>query len=66
MKLREGPLLLTAKPNANQKHTGNPLDVITITEDGTYFNDLSDEQRAAWDAAGEQQFTRFIVESMLK
>lgn len=66
MELRDAPLLLTAKPNANRKHNGNPLDVITMTEDGTYFNDLTDVQRAARDAAGEQQFTRFIVESLLK
>lgn len=65
MELRDAPLFLAAKPNANRRHRGNPLDVVTMTEDGSYFNDLTDEQRTARDAAGERQFTHFIVENLL-
>lgn len=59
--LKEIPLKLSPIPNANRKHRGNPLDVITLLEDGRYFNDLSDEERTALDNAGEKAFTDFIV-----
>ena len=65
MELKDAPLLLTAKPNSNRKHKGNPLDVVTMTKDGKYFNDLTDAERTALDVAGEQQFTNFIIENML-
>lgn len=59
--LKEVPLKLSPIPNANRKHRGNPLDVITQLEDGRYFNELSDEERTALDQAGEAEFTDFII-----
>ncbi len=66
MELLDHPLWLCAKPNQNRKHKGNPLDVVTKTADGRYFNDLSDEERTDYDGQGEQQFTEFVVSNLLK
>lgn len=66
MELLDRPLQLCAEPNRNRKHKGNPLDVVTKTADGRYFNDLSDEERTAYDQQGEQQFTSFVVSNLLK
>lgn len=66
MELLDRPLQLCAEPNQNRKHKGNPLDVITKTADGRYFNELSDEERTAHDRQSEQQFTNFVVSSLLK
>lgn len=63
--LKEIPLKLSPVPNKNRKHRGNPLDVITQLEDGRYFNELSDEERTAFDRAGEEAFTEFIVSHLL-
>lgn len=63
--LKEIPLKLSPIPNVNKKHRGNPLDVISMLEDGRYFNDLSDEERTALDKAGEEEFTEFIVSKLL-
>lgn len=63
--LKEIPLILSPMPNTNRKHRGNPLDVITLLEDGRYFNELSDEERTALDKAGEEEFTDFIVSHLL-
>lgn len=63
--LKEAPLKLSPIPNTNRTHRGNPLDVITLLEDGRYFNDLSDEERTALDKAGEEEFTDFIVRHLL-
>lgn len=63
--LKEIPLKLSPVPNKNRKHRGNPLDVITLLEDGRYFNELSDEERTALDRAGENAFTEFIVSHLL-
>lgn len=65
MELLDRPLQLCAEPNPNRKHKGNPLDVVTKTADGRYFNDLSDEERTAYDRQGEQQFTEFVVSNLL-
>lgn len=64
MELCDTPLTLTATPNSNRKHRGNPLDVVTLTEDGRYFNELSDTERIALDKAGEQSFTDFVVKHL--
>ena len=64
--LLEPPLKLTSIPNQNRYHRGNPLDVISMTLDGKYFNDLSDEERIAHDRSGEDAFTRFIIEHLLE
>lgn len=66
MELLDRPLQLCAEPNQNRRHKGNPLDVITKTADGRYFNELSDEERTAHDRQSEQQFTNFVVSSLLK
>ena len=63
--LKEVPLKLSPVPNSNRKHRGNPLDVITILEDGRYFNELSDEERTNLDKAGEADFTEFIINNLL-
>lgn len=65
MELLDRPLQLCAEPNQNRKHKGNPLDVVTKTADGIYFNDLSDEERTAYDQNGERQFTAFIINNLL-
>lgn len=65
IELKEIPLKLSPVPNRNRKHRGNPLDVITLLEDGRYFNELSDEERTALDKAGEEAFTEFIVSHLL-
>ena len=65
MKLSDAPLKLTSYPNSDRSHRGNPLDVVTLTEDGRYFNSLTDEERTARDAAGEREFTEFIVKNLL-
>lgn len=57
----DAPLKLVATPNTNRNHNGNPLDVITQVEDGRYFNDLTDAERAALTADEEARFTQFIV-----
>lgn len=62
--LKEVPLRLSPVPNTNRKHRGNPLDVISMLEDGRYFNDLSDEERTALDEAGEAEFTNWIVSNL--
>ena len=59
--LKEVPLKLCSVPNTNRNHRGNPLDVVTMLEDGRYFNDLTDEERTGLDEAGEREFTDFIV-----
>lgn len=66
MELPDRPLTLCAEPNANRKHKGNPLDVVTKTADGRYFNDLTDEERIAYDQQGELAFTEFVVNNLLK
>lgn len=63
--LLEDPLILSPIPNANRNHQGNPLDVITITENGRFFNDLTDEERTQRDQAGEEKFTNFILSHLL-
>lgn len=65
MELLDRPLRLCSVPNPNRKHKGNPLDVVTKTADGRYFNDLTDEERTAYDQQGERQFTEFIVRNLL-
>ena len=64
--IKDSPLKLSSIPNSNRKHKGNPLDVISLVEDGRYFNDLSDEERVALDKKGEQEFTDFIVCNVMK
>ena len=59
--LKEVPLKLCSVPNTNRNHRGNPLDVVTMLEDGRYFNDLTDEERTGLDEAGKREFTDFIV-----
>lgn len=66
MELLDRPLQLCAEPNQNRRHKGNPLDVITKTADGRYFNELSDEERTAHGRQSEQQFTNFVVSTLLK
>jgi len=66
MELLDRPLQLYAEPNQNRKHKGNPLDVVTKTADGRYFNDLSDEERTAYDRSGEEQFKEFVVSNLLR
>lgn len=61
MELKDKPMILSATPNTNRYHRGNPLDVISQLEDGRYFNDLSDEERTALDAVNEKKFTDFII-----
>lgn len=63
--LLEDPLRLSPIPNTNRDHRGNPLDVITMTENGRFFNDLTDEERTQRDKAGEEQFTKFILSHLL-
>ena len=65
MKLGEVPLKLSPIPNTNRRHKGNPLDVITLTEDGRFFNDLTDQERTELDKVGEQEFTDFILRNLL-
>lgn len=59
------PLKLSPVPNRNRKHKGNPLDVISLLDDGRYFNDLSDAERVSLDQKGEQAFTNFILDHLL-
>lgn len=59
--LKEVPLKLCSVPNTNRNHRGNPLDVVTMLEDGRYFNDLTDEERTGLDEVGEREFTDYIV-----
>lgn len=66
MELLDRPLQLCPEPNQNRKHRGNPLDVVTKTADGRYVNELSDEERTDHDRQGEQQFTNFVVSTLLK
>lgn len=66
MELQDLPLQLCAEPNQDRKHKGNPLDVITKTADGRYFNDFSDKERTVHDRQSEQQFTNFVVSILLK
>lgn len=66
MNLADAPLRLSSCPNSNRSHRGNPLDVITLTEDGRYVNELSDEERTLRDKAGEQKFTDFILRNLRK
>ena len=66
MDLLDRSLQLCAEPNQNRNHRGNPLDVVTKTADGRYFNDLSDEERIIYDQQGEKQFTEFVVMNLLK
>lgn len=65
MTLPDAPLKLSQYPNINRKHRGNPLDVVTLTEDGRFFNELSDEERTERDSAGERDFTEFVVKNLL-
>lgn len=65
MNLGEVPLKLSPIPNINRRHRGNPLDVITLTADGRFFNDLTDQERTELDKAGEQEFTDFIIRNLL-
>ena len=57
-------LKLSSIPNTNRVHRGNPLDVISLVEDGRYYNDLTDEERVVLESVGEQQFTDFIVNNV--
>lgn len=66
LEINDTPLLLATKANTNRKHNGNPLDIVSVIEDGRYFNDLSDEERVALDQKGEQLFTDFIVNNLSK
>lgn len=63
--LKEPLFQLSPIPNANRSHRGNPLDVLSITTDGRFYNDYSDEERTALDQAGEQDFTNFLVSNLL-
>lgn len=65
MELPDRPLQLCTEPNKNRKHKGNPLDVVTKTAGGRYFNELTDKERVAYDRQGEQKFTEFVVNSLL-
>lgn len=65
LELKDPLFQLSPIPNTNRTHRGNPLDVLSLLEDGRYFNDLTDEERTALDADGEKQFTDFIVNSLL-
>lgn len=66
MELKDAPLKLSPVPNSNRKHKGNPLDVISLIEDGRYFNDISDDERVELDKKGEKEFTNFIINNLLK
>ena len=66
MELLDRPLQLCAEPNLNRNHKGNPLDVVTKTTDGRYFNELTDDARIIYDQQGEQQFTEFVVHNLIK
>lgn len=59
--IQDAPLKLSESPNTNRHHRGNPLDVISQTPDGRYYNELSDEERTALEAKGEKEFTDFIL-----
>lgn len=63
--IKDSPLKLSSTPNSNRKHRGNPLDVISLIEDGRYFNDLTDEERVSLDQKGEQEFVDFIVSNVM-
>lgn len=63
--LTDPPLKLSPCPNINRAHRGNPLDVVTLTEDGRYYNELSDEERTLRDQTGELDFTNFIISNLL-
>lgn len=65
IKLKETPLKLSSVPNSNRKHRGNPLDVISLTEDGRYFNDLSDDERVELGKKGEKDLMDFIISKLL-
>jgi len=65
MELFDRPLMLCPQPNRNRNHRGNPLDVVTQTSDGRYFNELTDNERIAYDQQGEQSFTQFVVNNLL-
>ena len=66
MELLDRPLQLCAEPNQNRNHKGNPLDVVTKTVDGRYFNELADDERVNYDQQGEQHFTEFVVHNLIK
>lgn len=66
MVLPDPPLRLVPVPNTDRRHRGNPLDVVTQTEDGIYYNTLTDQERTARDQFGEQKFTEFILSHLLK
>lgn len=58
------PLILSAEPNTEMTHSGNPLDVITKTLDGRFYNTLSDVERASYDEVAERAFTEFVVNNL--
>ena len=66
MELLDRPLQLCSEPNLNRNHKGNPLDVVTKTADGRYFNELTDDARIIYDQQGEAQFTEFVVHNLIK
>lgn len=66
MELLDRPLQLCAEPNLNRNQKGNPLDVVTKTADGRYFNELADDERVNYDQQGEQHFTEFVVHNLIK
>lgn len=62
--IHDPPMRLSAQPNVNRKHNGNPLDVLTLVEDGRYYNDLSDEERTGLYGDEEEKFTDFVVKNL--
>lgn len=64
--IRDSPLKLSSISSPNRNRKKNPLDVISLVENGRYFHGLSDEERVASGKKGEQEFTDFIVRNVIK
>lgn len=58
--IEDCPLKLVSTPNPNREHGGNPIDVLSLTEAGRYYNDLSDEERVQLDSKTEKEFLSFM------
>lgn len=63
--LKEPLFKLSPIPNINRNHRGNPLDVLSITADGRFYNEYSDAERTALDQEGERDFTNFLISHLL-
>ena len=57
-------LRLVSEPCPTGFRPGFPLDSVTVTEDGRYYCELTDEERSVYNAPFERAFTEFILEHL--